>query len=78
MSEFNQGIFNTFKKLMNSSSLTLALIYTLGHVVIAMTTTYFITGTTLNLAALNALVKPCINGVWFYILHTTWRKFNNN
>jgi len=78
MSEFNQGIFNTFKKLMNSSSLTLALIYTLGHVVIAMTTTYFITGTTLNLAALNALVEPCINGVWFYILHTTWRKFNNN
>ena len=76
MSEFNQGIFNTFKKLMNSSSLTLALIYTLGHVVIAMTTTYFITGTTLNLAALNALVEPCINGVWFYILHTTWRKFS--
>ena len=76
MSEFNQGIFNTFKKLMNKSSLTLALIYTLGHIVIAMTTTYFITGTTLNLAALNALVEPCINGVWFYILHTTWRKYS--
>ena len=76
MSEFNQGIFNAFKKLMTKSSLTLALIYTLGHIVIAMNTTYFITGTTLNLAALNALVEPCINGVWFYILHTTWRKFS--
>ena len=36
MSEFNQGIFNAIKTLIKGSSLTLAIIYTLGHIVIAM------------------------------------------
>ena len=35
MSEFKQGIFNILK-LLGTSSLLLALIYTLGHIVIAM------------------------------------------
>ena len=24
--------------------------------------------------ALDALIEPCINGIWFYFLHTTWKK----
>ncbi len=74
MTELTQGIFEVIKKLVGGSSVTLALVYTFGHIFIAMTTTYFITGSTLELAALNALVEPCINGVWFYVLHSIWRK----
>ena len=74
MTELTQGIFEVIKKLVGGSSVTLAIVYTLGHVFIAMATTYFITGSTLELAALNALVEPCINGVWFYILHSVWKK----
>ena len=74
MTELTQGIFEVVKKFVGGSSATLAVVYTLGHILIAMTTTYLITGAPLELAALNALVEPCINGFWFYILHSIWRK----
>ena len=62
------------KKMMNSS-LFLTIVYTLGHVVIAMTCNTLITGANLNLAALDALIEPCINGVWFYILHKLYKNY---
>ena len=37
MTEFTQGIQGVFQKLLTSSSLGLALIYTFGHIIIAMT-----------------------------------------
>ena len=43
MSEFKQGIFNILKKL-GTSSLALALIYTLGHIIIAMSVVSVMTG----------------------------------
>ena len=70
-----QGLIKYF---LGGNSLVLAIIYTLGHILIAMTTTYLITGATLELAALNALVEPCINGVWFYVLHSTWRRLRQD
>jgi len=30
------------------------------------------------LAAIDAIVEPMINGVWFYVLHKIWRKFSKN
>lgn len=63
---------------LGGNSLVLAIIYTVGNIGIAMTTTYLITGTTLELAAANALVEPCINGVWFYVLHTIWRRLRQD
>ena len=39
-----------------------------------MTVIYFMTGATLFEAGIVALVEPAINGVWFYILHSLWRK----
>jgi uncharacterized membrane protein len=38
-----------------------------------MASVKIITGATLELAALDAVVEPIINGVWFYILHKTWK-----
>jgi len=64
------------KKLLKGSSLTLALIYTAGHICIAMAVVSILTGASLFEAGLVALIEPSINGVWFYILHKTWKLFN--
>lgn len=74
MSEFTLGIFELFKRLMKGNSIVLALIYTFGHVVIAMSVVSILTGASLWEAGAVALVEPSINGVWFYILHSLWKK----
>jgi uncharacterized membrane protein len=76
MSEFRLGIFNLLKKLIGGSSIVLATVYTVGHIAIAMTCNYLITGAQLELAAVDAVVEPIINGFWFYILHKCWRHYN--
>ena len=68
MTEFRVGIFNLVKKLVGHSSLARAIIYTIGHIIIAMTCNRLITGADLELAAIDALVEPLINGAWFYLL----------
>lgn len=72
MTELTKSLVGVFKE----NSLALALIYTVGHVVIAMNVVYWMTGASLFEAGLVALVEPSINGVWFYILHKLWRKYN--
>ena len=64
------------KKLLKGSSLTLAIIYTAGHICIAMAVVSILTGASLFEAGLVALLEPSINGVWFYILHKTWKYLN--
>ena len=70
--EITQSILGVFK----TSSLALALVYTIGHVVIAMNAVYWLTGASLFEAGLVALVEPSINGAWFYILHKIWITVN--
>lgn len=72
MTEVDEGIFQTFKHLVLRSSLTRAVIYTIGHIFIAMTCNHLITGAPFNLAIADALVEPMINGVWFYLLDKFW------
>jgi uncharacterized membrane protein len=55
----------------------LALIYTAGHIVIAMSVVSALTGASLWEAGLVALVEPSINGVWFYVLHSLWKRLQN-
>ena len=74
MTEFTTGIQGAFNSLLKKSSLTLALIYTFGHVIIAMTVVSVMTGASLWEAGTGALIAPAINGVWFYVLHSLWRK----
>ena len=74
MTEFTQGIQGAFKKLLTSSSLGLAVIYTLGHICIAMIVVTILTGASLWEAGAVALIEPSINGVWFYMLHKTYKK----
>ena len=75
MTEFTHGIQGAIKKLITGSSVTLAIIYTLGHIVIAMTVVSLMTGASLWEAGGVALIEPSINGVWFYILHSAWKKY---
>jgi len=76
MTEFNKGIIESIKHIIGYSSITLALIYTCGHVVIAMNVVYWMTGASIWEAGAVALVEPCINGVWFYVLHKLWKRYN--
>ena len=63
------------KWILGGSSITLAIVYTLGHMMIAIACVMIITGASIQLATIDAIVEPLINGVWFYILHETWKKF---
>ena len=60
-------------KIFDKTSLVLSIIYTLGHIVIAMTVVSVMTGASLWDAGLVALIEPTINGVWFYTLHRIWK-----
>ena len=60
------------------SSLLLAIIYTLGHIVIAMCVVTIVTNSSFWEAGMVALIEPCINGVWFYVLHSIWRNWYGN
>lgn len=75
MNEFKNGIFNLLKKILGENSLTLAVIYTVGHITIAMICNNLITGAEFNLAAIDAIIEPVINGFWFYFLHKLWKRF---
>tara|TARA_Y100000748_G_C15326850_1_gene422399 strand:- start:81 stop:311 length:231 start_codon:yes stop_codon:yes gene_type:complete len=75
MSEFAQGIVNAIKNKMDES-LALALIFFVGHIIIAMAVVSIITGASIWEAGAVALVEPAVNSVWFYILHKLWKKFS--
>tara|TARA_B100000424_G_scaffold57337_1_gene41381 strand:- start:31165 stop:31392 length:228 start_codon:yes stop_codon:yes gene_type:complete len=71
MTEFTQGIFKTI----GGTSIGRALIYTIGHIIIAMSVVSVVTGASLFEAGIVALVEPTINGVWFYILDKMFTKY---
>ena len=66
------------KKILGGDSLTLTLVYTLGHIIIAMSVVRTMTGASLWEAGAVALIEPTINGVWFYILHRTWKSLRKD
>ena len=72
MTEFTQGIFKTI----GGTSIGRALIYTIGHIIIAMSVVSVVTGASLFEAGLVALIEPAINSVWFYVLHETWKRYS--
>ena len=67
-------IINTITTKM-SDSLILTIIYTSGHFIIAILCVMLITGASLELATLDALIEPMINAVWFYILHRIYSNY---
>jgi DNA ligase 1 len=71
MSEFRQGIYNLLRQV-GGTSIGRAVIYTIGHIVIAMTCNRLITGADWALAGADAIIEPMINGVWYYFLDKLW------
>ena len=49
-----------------------AVVYTIGHVIIAMICNTIITGAAWEVAMVDAVIEPCINGVWYYFLDKFW------
>lgn len=75
MTELTKGIFKIIRRLIGESSILLAVIYTIGHIFIATTCNFLITGAAVELAAVDAIIEPLINGVWFYVLHKIAKRF---
>ena len=71
MTEFTNGIF----KLIATTSAGRALVYTIGHIIIAMSVVSVVTGASLFEAGVVALVEPTINGFWYYLLDKIWSKY---
>ena len=53
----------------------LAFLYTIGHILIAMTCNRLLTGAPLNLAVIDAFIEPLVNGFWFYLLFEVFNKY---
>ena len=51
---------------------SLAVVYTMGHFLIATSWSFMIIGVDLSLAAVDAIVEPILNGFWFYALLYSW------
>jgi uncharacterized membrane protein len=73
MTEFKNGIFKLLKRL-GTTSLGRAIVYTIGHIIIAMTSNRLITGADWSLAGIDAIVEPIINGGWYYLLDRLWSR----
>ena len=74
MTEITKGIVNAVKDRMDES-LLLAIIFFIGHIIIAMAVVSIITGASIWEAGAVALVEPAVNSVWFYVLHKLWKKY---
>ena len=77
MTELTKGIWNVLTRKIEDSIL-LAVIFFIGHVLIAMTVVSVITGASIWEAGAVALVEPAINSVWFYLLHKIWKKIGES
>ncbi len=74
MTEITSGIFNVLRDKVDESIL-LAIIFFIGHIIIAMIVVSIITGASIWEAGAVAVVEPAVNSIWFYILHKLWKKF---
>ena len=75
--EFTKGIWNVLTNKIEDSIL-LAVIFFIGHVLIAMTVVSVITGASIWEAGAVALVEPAINSLWFYGLHKVWKRIGES
>tara|TARA_B100000886_G_scaffold242944_1_gene170601 strand:+ start:214 stop:438 length:225 start_codon:yes stop_codon:yes gene_type:complete len=73
MTEIAKGMLNAVKEKMDES-LLLAIIFFIGHIIIAMAVVSIITGASIWEAGIVAIVEPAVNSVWFYVLHKLWKK----
>ena len=56
-------------KIFRYENFYLSIVYTIGHIFVAMICNRIITGASLDMAAADAFIEPILNGFWFYLLH---------
>ena len=69
-----ENLLSTLKYYFKLDSLLLTVVYTIGHMVIAVVCVMVITKASFELAMTDAFIEPIINGVWFFILHSLMEK----
>ena len=74
MTELTKGMMNALKNKMDES-LILAIIFFIGHIIIAMIVVSLVTGASIWEAGAVANIEPAVNSVWFYVLHKLWKKY---
>ena len=77
MLELTIGMWNAFKRIAGTSSVLMAIIFFIGHVLIAMAVVKTMTGASIYEAGAVAFIEPAINSVWFYVLHKIWSKLSD-
>jgi len=73
-----ENLLSTLKYYFKLDSLLLTVVYTIGHMVIAVVCVMVITKASFELAMTDAFIEPIINGVWFFILHSLWKKYRHS
>ena len=66
MNEFT----NSYESL--KGSLLRTLVYSIGHVIIAVTVLKLVADVTITEALTDATIEPMVNAVWFFILDRLW------
>lgn len=66
MSEF-LGSYQSLK-----GSFLRTLIYTIGHVIIAVTVLKMVADVTITEALTDATIEPLVNAMWFFVLDRLW------
>lgn len=74
MTEFTHGFLNAIKNKLDDS-IALAIIFFIGHVLIAMAVVSIVTGASFWESGAVALIEPAINSIWFIVLHKLYKKF---
>ena len=74
MTELTKGMMNALKNKMDES-LILAIIFFIGHIIIAMIVVSLVTGASIWEAGVVAIIEPAVNSIWFYALHKLWKKY---
>ena len=62
-------------KISFGGSLVRTIIYTIGHMCIAITCLMIIADVNFKQALTDAIVEPLLNGVWYFILDRLWIKY---
>ena len=74
MTEFTHGIFSATKNIYenNKGSILRTIIYTIGHLAIAITVLMLIADVSFAVALTDAIVEPLANAVWYFVLDKIW------
>lgn len=74
MVEVVKGMWNTILSLGAGGSILRTIVYTLGHLAIAVTCVMLITGAHVHQALADAFIEPVLNSIWFFVLDRLWTR----